>query len=375
MALARRTSAMSEAAASVAASADIAVEEPVVTNDNRMFLSTGSTLLNLALSDRYDGGWMMGRFANLIGDSSSGKTFLALTSLAEACYDSRFDNYSIIFDDVEAANTFDIAGLFGRLADRMEAPYYDEDDNPVYSNTIEEWYANVMRLIKSGKPFIYVLDSVDALTSNAELDRAEDYIDAQDKGKEVKGSYKMDKAKLLSEALRVITNELAKTNSLIIAISQTRDNVDAATSRFTPKVRAGGRALKFYATHEMWVSHLQNITNTRYERKTGDRSKIKVSKNKVTGKVREVPITLYYSYGIDDIGENLTFLIETKKLPSVTAQTFDAKDICGITGTKASIIAAVDKDREAQKRLAMAAGKVWNEIEKAVQVTRPSRYE
>lgn len=372
MALLNRTASMNEAAASVAASLDI--ETITTTKEDRLFLSTGSTLLNLALSDKYNGGWLMGRMVNLIGDSSSGKTFLALTSLAEACYDSRFDDYSIIFDDVEAANTFDIAGLFGKLADRMEAPYYDDDDNPVYSNTIEDWYANVMRLIKSGKPFIYVLDSVDALTSNAELDRAEDYIEAQDKGKEVKGSYKMDKAKLLSEALRVITNELAKTNSLVIAISQTRDNVDATTSRFTPKVRAGGRALKFYATHEMWVSHLQNITSSKYDRKTGDRSKIKVSKNKVTGKVREVPITLYYSYGIDDIGENLTFLIEMKLLPAVSAQSFDATDICGVKGTKATIINAVDKDREAQKRLAMAVEKAWNDIENAVRVSRPNRY-
>jgi RecA/RadA recombinase len=361
-----------EAAASVAASADMEVGI-VAHKDTLTYLSTGSTLLNLALTDKADGGWLAGRFYNIIGDSSSGKSFMCLTSLAEAAHDPKFDDYRIIYDDVEVANTFDVANLFGKLADRMEAPRY-EDDEPIYSNTVEDFYANVMRLCKEGTPFIYVLDSVDALTSNSELDRAEEFVDAQEKGKEVKGSYKMDKAKLLTEILRVITTEIAKTNSIVLAISQTRDNIDPRTSMFTPKTRAGGKALKFFATGEMWLAHMGNINNAKYERKIGDRTKIKVSKNKVTGKCREVPLTLLYSYGIDDVQENLNFLIDTNNLPKVSAQKFDATRICHMEGTKQAILDCIYGDREYQKKLAKECEKVWVDIEKACIVQRPSRY-
>lgn len=375
MALAKKTVSQTssmEAAASVAASADMEVGI-VAHKDTLTYLSTGSTLLNLALTDKADGGWLAGRFYNIIGDSSSGKSFMCLTSLAEAAHDPKFDDYRIIYDDVEVANTFDVANLFGKLADRMEAPRY-EDDEPIYSNTVEDFYANVMRLCKEGTPFIYVLDSIDALTSNSELDRAEEFVDAQEKGKEVKGSYKMDKAKLLTEILRVITTEIAKTNSIVLAISQTRDNIDPRTSMFTPKTRAGGKALKFFATGEMWLAHLSNINNTKYERKIGDRTKIKVSKNKVTGKCREIPLTLLYSYGIDDVQENLNFLIDTNSLPKVSAQKFDATRICHMEGTKQAILDCIYGDREYQKKLAKECEKVWVDIEKACIVQRPSRY-
>lgn len=361
-----------EAAASVAASADMEVGT-VSHKDTLTYLSTGSTLLNLALTDKCDGGWLTGRFYSIVGDSSSGKSFLMLTSLAEAAHDPKFDDYRIIYDDVEVANTFDVPNLFGKLADRIEAPRYD-DDEPIYSNTVEDFYANVMRLCKEGVPFIYVLDSIDALTSNSELDRAEEYIEAQEKDKEVKGSYKMDKAKLLTEILRVMTSEIAKTNSIVLAISQTRDNIDPRTSMFNPKTRAGGKALKFYATGEMWLAHLQNINNTKYDRKIGDRTKIKVSKNKVTGKCREVPVTLLYSYGIDDVAENLNFLIDTNNLPKVTAQKFDATHICGKEGTKQALLDVIYGDRAAQRNLVLECERVWNEIEDACIVQRPSRY-
>jgi hypothetical protein len=174
--------------------------------------------------------------------------------------------------------------------------------------------------------------------------------------------------------LRVITTEIAKTNSIVLAISQTRDNIDPRTSMFTPKTRAGGKALKFFATGEMWLAHMGNINNAKYERKIGDRTKIKVSKNKVTGKCREVPLTLLYSYGIDDVQENLNFLIDTNNLPKVSAQKFDATHICNMEGTKQTILDCIYGDREYQKKLAKECEKVWVDIEKACIVQRPSRY-
>ena len=87
------------------------------------FVSSGSTLLNLALTDHPHCGWQKGKMANVIGDSSSGKTFLTLTSFAEATQDDNFDDFRLIMDDAEHANEFNLEHLFGSaVAERIEPP-------------------------------------------------------------------------------------------------------------------------------------------------------------------------------------------------------------------------------------------------------------
>ena len=126
----------------------------------KFLIPTGNTLLNLALSDTPDGGYGVGKMVNLIGDSSSGKTILALTMLAECNINPKFKDYDLIFDDVENALEIDIESLFGRsLAKRIKFRS---------SNTIEDWYGSIYNQIVSGIPFISVLDSFDALTSRDE---------------------------------------------------------------------------------------------------------------------------------------------------------------------------------------------------------------
>lgn len=133
------------------------------------FLSTGSTVLNLACSGRPDGGFVKGYYILLVGDSRSGKTFLSLTCLAEANLNKNFKDYRFIYDNAESGALMDIKRFFGSgVAQRMEPPARDKEGNPVFSSTIQDFYFHVDDANKDPlqKPYIYILDSMDALDSD-----------------------------------------------------------------------------------------------------------------------------------------------------------------------------------------------------------------
>lgn len=389
--LARNSESTAELAASVAALGTSEEDNFLVQPECQVtrFFSTGSTLLNLAMTDKPFHGWPCGRMSNIIGDSSAGKSFLVLTGLAEAAHNPEFDDYLLVYDDVEFANTFNIRALFGqKTADRLQAPRY-VDGQPRNSRTVEDWYANVMRLLDAGQPFIYVCDSVDALTSASSIARSMEYVKEQDKNDasdesgvaiapEVKGSYKTDKPKLLSEALANIVSGLAATNSCLLMISQTRDNLNAMGYGNT-KTRSGGKALKFYATHEMWMAHLASIAKTvrGVNRKIGDTTRLKLSKNKVTGKQREVEFSLYYSYGVDDIGSCLSFL-ETAGVITKASRSIILKNEqfgLDLSGTADNVARKISESADLLQRLRMLTGDTWNHIEEDICMDRCARYE
>ena len=130
------------------------------------FLSTGSTLLNLACTGFPDRGFVKGRYYFIVGDSISGKTFLSLTCLAEASINPNFDKYRFIYDNAEDGALMDIEKFFGeKVYERMVAPSNN------YSQSIEDFYYHVDDAIRLGQPFIYILDSMDALTSTVEISK------------------------------------------------------------------------------------------------------------------------------------------------------------------------------------------------------------
>ena len=137
------------------------------------FLGTGSTLLNLACTGKPFCGFAKGKYYFIVGDSISGKTFLSLTCLAEADLNPNFDKYRFIFDNAEDGALMDIKKFFGLgVSNRIECPGVDKEGyNRKYSTTIEEFYYHVDDAIKRGRPFIYILDSMDSLSSEAEQDK------------------------------------------------------------------------------------------------------------------------------------------------------------------------------------------------------------
>jgi recombination protein RecA len=338
-----------------------------------IYIPTGNVMLNLACSDKAHGGYGGGKMVNVIGDSSSGKTILALTTFAEAACLPYLDEYRFIYDEPEVALEFNIPKMFGKaVADRMESPNgVDDEGRPRASDTIEAFHDNVKRAIKDGRPFIYVLDSLDSISSKAEVEKSEEDFKSREAGKETTGSYEMSKPKQLSGILRQIVRDIKTTESELIIISQTRDKVDLMSREKT--TRSGGRALKFYCTHEIWLQMIGKIIKS--ERIIGNKVKARVKKNKITGKEREVEFPIFYDYGSDSIGACINFLIEEKRWKK-TGREIDAIDLA-ITGTKTDFGGSLVKQIEEgnlEEKLFKIAEEEWLRIEERIKLNRKQKY-
>lgn len=343
-------------------------------------LSSGSTLLNLAATNNPDYCFVAGKYHFMVGDSSSGKTALSLTSLAEASINPAFDNYRLIYDDVEGGNLFAIEKLFGKkLVDRLEPPAKDKD-GPVYSSTTEEFYYNVDNAIKEGIPFIYILDSETGLSSDAEKEKFEETKQAHYKGKTTTGSYGDGKAKKNSSNLRRLMAPLRDSESILIVLSQTRSNISPMS--FDTKTRSGGHALRFYASLEMWSSKKGKIKKTikGKDRQLGIMSKVDIKKNRFTGREPTIEIPIYYSFGIDDVGSCIQYLIDegvwVKKGAKVSAPVFgfDFKE-GEAPFTFEKLAQYIDEDDDRITQLKEVVAETWRDIDKRCQLNRKSRYE
>ena len=346
-------------------------------------LSTGSTLLNLACTGHPDLGFLKGGYYYLVGDSTSGKTWLSLTCFAEACCNKAFRNYRLIFDDVENGALMDIEHYFGKaVAQRMEPPA-TKKGLPAYSDTVESFYYNITDRLKEGEPLIYVLDSQDALTSTAATKKFQQQKKASEESEDSKGSYGDGKAKYHSENLRVVLAGLRKTRSILIIIGQTRDNLGFG---FDPKTRSGGRALRFYANLEIWTSVKEKIRKLvrGRERTIGVRCLAQIRKNRVTGKIgkdRMVELPIYYDLGIDDLGSCVDFLIAEKHWPKVKQEgeeakskkkIYDATDLM-FTGTREKIVRYTEVE-DLEPKVREITTQVWKGIEDECRPNRKRRY-
>ena len=339
--------------------------------DPSELLSTGSTLLNLALTGNPAGGFMKGKYHFAVGDSKSGKTFLGLTCLAEACQNSNFNNYRLIHDDVEDGALMSMEKFFGKkVAKRLEPPARDDDGSSVFSSSIEDFYFHLDDAFKHDTPFIYVLDSMDGLTSEFEEDKFDKKKKASREGKESTGTMTDNKAKINSTWMRLAQKKLRQTNSILVVVNQTRDNLGFG---FSEKTRSGGRALTFYATSEMWSAVVATLTKTvrGTKREIGIRTEVKVKKNRGTGKLRTVQFPIFHSYGIDDIGSCIDYLI-TEKHWKKSDKRIVAKGLRK-TATKEELIKHIEK-YQLEDKLKEIVAQVWHEIEASLEVDRKKRF-
>lgn len=348
-------------------------QEPKELKAPKVFVPTGSTLLNLALSDRANGGYPLGRLVNIIGDSSAGKSFLTHAAFAEAAQIAYFDEYRFIRDDTEEADSFDVAKLFGKkVAARLEYAGKDAEGNPCSSNTTDDFLLNFKRAVRDGRPFIYVLDSLDALEAKEDQQKMDDIVDAMEKGKQTTGSYGMAKAKFMSGILRNIVQEIQKTRSLLIIVSQTRDNIDPMSPN--KKTRSGGKALRFYSTQEIWLALAgkERKTSKGQSYVIGSECKAKVSKNRITGKLREVEFSILYDYGVDDLTSCIEWMIKNgfwKK----SGQTITIPEL-GLSGTMGKVIDTIESEK-LYRKISALVGRAWAEVEEGLKLGRKSKYE
>lgn len=338
-------------------------------------LSTGSTLLNLACCGRPSVGFLPGYYYFFVGDSNSGKTFWSLGFLAEACKNAFFKDHRLIFNSPEhGSDGIDVRAMFGKkLAERLEPPNRDSDGNSIHSYTIEDFYDHMDDLFNAGQPFIEVLDSEDCLGSEAALAKFAEQKNARRKGKETTGSYGDGKAKVHSSTLRTFPGKLRKTDSMLIIISQTRDNIGFG-AQFEPKTRSGGHALSFYATIEMWSSIRNKIKKPikSTQRQIGINSRVKVKRSRFTGKERSVEVPIYWSSGVDDVGSCIDYLLKEghwkKGKEGIDAEEFDFK------GPAEKLIEHIEEGNK-ERELRLLVSEVWNSIEELCTVPRKQKYE
>lgn len=360
-------------------------QKPILSEEGA--ISTGSTLLNLACTDNPSYGFLKGHYYYLVGDSTSGKTWTSLTCFAEAARNRHFDDYEFVFDDVEGGALMDIGYYFGKAVARRIRPPAMRKGEPINSSTIEEFYINIERVIQAGKPFIYVLDSQDALDSKAAAKKFKELKKANEEGEEAKGSYGDGKAKYHNERLRHVLSELRRMRSILIIVGHTKDNLGFG---FEKKRTSGGKSLRYYATLEIWTSlgHKLRKRVRGAPRVVGIECVARVRKNRVTGKDREVVIPIYYAIGIDDVGSCVSYLIDEKQWRKVKSKDedneededggnkktlYDAKELL-IQGTRESLIRQIEEDG-LEDKLRTLTGKLWKEIEEESRPNRKLRYE
>ena len=174
------------------------------TNNSSIWVPSGSVLFNLATSDKWNGGYKTGTMVNLIGDSSAGKSIMVLSGMAQASNMTQFKDYDLFYDDAEFANSFNMPKLFGQtFTDRLKSPYDDKDDASI---SIEQFSDTIHTKLDAGKPFIYCLDSFDAIDSDDEIKKEAKNREYRIKGtfSKVKGSFQATKQKKASQIFRQI---------------------------------------------------------------------------------------------------------------------------------------------------------------------------
>jgi hypothetical protein len=357
-------------------------------------LSSGCTLLNLACTNDPNGFLEKGDYMWLCGASNAGKTWLLMTMLAEAACSDAYKDYRLIYDDVENGCLMDIEQYFGKkLRTRLEPPRRDKAGNPIYSETVENFYFHLDDIIKTNKPFIYVLDSMDSLDSidakgkfeeNKEIARGNE---RKNTDKDLKGSYGDGKAKMNSQNIRRVITQLRNTGSILVIVTQTRDNI---TGFGAPQVAGGGRALKFYAHVELWLKPIQDITKSIKGklRSIGTQVEAKVKKNRHTGQRPDIQFPIYNSYGLDDIGSMIDWLLGEKIIKSEKAKSEKpesekpekaSKQIISIpqlelSAARDKLIQLIEED-DCVDDLKKLVTDSWNEIIEKTRVVRKKRYE
>lgn len=340
--------------------------------DPLKLIPSPSTIFNLECSGKIQGAFLEGTIVNLIGDSHSGKTLFALSTLAECTRLKRFKDWGLHYDDVESACEFDIPFLFGRKTD-------ERINQEHRSRTFEQFSDHLAFLLDKREPFIYILDSFDGLTTEAAIKKDISNRKKREKGQETDGSYGDGKPKLASEFFSLRTQDISDCKALVIIISQTRDNIGFG-AMFAPKTRSGGRALKFYSFHEVWLACQKKEVVKKRTLLTNVQAKI--TKNKLIGSHGEALFPTLFNYGVDDIASCIKFLIEDGEWTGTKAS-INTKGFCPLekitktkkkTGVSYTLLVNYIEENNLEHQLQMVCQETYDSIIESLKPMRKRKY-
>jgi len=290
------------------------------TNTDVETIPTGSISLDIALG----GGLPKGRIIEIYGPESSGKTTLALHAIAEV----QKTGGTAAFVDAEHALDPAYAQKLGVKVDNL---LVSQPDNGEQALEITE------TLVRSNAVDIIVVDSVAALVPRAEIegDMGDSHMGLQ--------------ARLMSQALRKLTGVINRSNTTIIFINQIRMKIGVMFGN--PETTTGGNALKFYASVRMDIRRISQIKQG--EEIIGNRTKVKVVKNKIAPPFRIAEFDIMYNQGISKSGDILDLAVE-HEIVEKSGAWFAYKD------------EKIAQGREAAKKYLEENPKVLDEIAKKV---------